>query len=70
MSLGTLVVQVLLTARVLQWLGVGVVLALLPIAQSTAASLRASPASTLVGDARRSQIASAQRREMLRRLLK
>lgn len=37
MSLGTLVVQVLLTARVLRWLGVGVVLALLPLAQSAAA---------------------------------
>lgn len=36
-SLITLIVQLLVTARVLRWLGVGVVLALLPLAQSTGA---------------------------------
>lgn len=36
-SLITLFVQLLVTARVLRWLGVGVVLALLPLAQSTGA---------------------------------
>ncbi len=38
-SLATLAVQLLLTARVLRWLGVGIVLALLPLAQSTGALL-------------------------------
>jgi ATP:ADP antiporter, AAA family len=41
-SLITLVIQLLVTARVLRWLGVGVVLALLPLAQGTGAILLAT----------------------------